>query len=69
VPDKPLEWSDFAMQLYEKLTGRGAEVTYEFDNLEIFVPDQHSEAPRHAKWKLNGTLRVRSRDTRAERGE
>jgi hypothetical protein len=59
----PLTWPDLAAQLYDKLTGRGAEITYEFENLEIFVPDEHHETPRFAKWKLNGVLRIRSRDS------
>ena len=27
------EWSDMAIELYDKLTGRGAEISYEFDNM------------------------------------
>ena len=31
-------WPDLAIGLYDKLTGRNAEITYEFDNMEIMVP-------------------------------
>lgn len=31
-------WPDLAIGLYDKLTGRGAEITYEFHNLQISVP-------------------------------
>lgn len=31
-------WSDLAIGLYDKLTGRGAEITYEFDQCEGQVP-------------------------------
>src|SRR4051812_24847416 len=31
-------WPDLAIGLYDKLTGRGAEITYEFQSLEISVP-------------------------------
>jgi len=26
-------WPDLAIGLYDRLTGRGAEITYEFDNM------------------------------------
>ncbi len=60
--DKPTTWPDLAADLYDKLTGRGAEITYEFQNLEIFVPATHDEAPRLARWKLNGIVKIRARD-------
>jgi hypothetical protein len=59
-----LTWPELAAQLYDKLTGRGAEITYEFENLEVFVPDTHVETPTFAKWKVNGVLKIRTRDTR-----
>jgi hypothetical protein len=55
-------WPDLAAALYDKLTGRGAEITYEFSNLEVFVPSQHSEDSPLARWKLNGLLKIRTRD-------
>jgi hypothetical protein len=30
-------WPDLAIGLYDKLTGRGAEITYEFQELEILI--------------------------------
>jgi hypothetical protein len=62
MADQPLSWPDLAVELYDKLTGRGAEITYEFDNMEVFVPSHHAENPEMAKWKLNGTLKIRTRD-------
>jgi hypothetical protein len=64
MTDNALTWPELAAQLYDKLTGRGAEITYEFQNLEVYVPDTHVEAPTFAKWKLNGVLKIRTRDTR-----
>jgi hypothetical protein len=64
MADAPLTWPELAAQLYDKLTGRGAEITYEFQNLEVYVPDTHSEEPTFAKWKVNGTLKIRTRDLR-----
>ncbi len=55
-------WSDMAIDLYDKLTGRGAEITYEFDKFEVQVPrDGTDDAPK-ARWGMNGTIRVRTRD-------
>jgi len=62
MADQPLTWPDLAIALYDKLTGRGAEITYEFDNLEVFVPSHHDESSTLAKWKLNGTVKIRTRD-------
>ena len=54
-------WPDLAIGLYDKLTGRGAEITYEFDNFDLYVPSR-TGAEDHAHWKMNGTIRVRTRD-------
>ena len=49
---------DLGMALYERLTGRGAAINYNFQDMEVEVPrDTGQDAPR-ATWKLNGTLRV-----------
>jgi hypothetical protein len=55
-------WSDLALSLYDKLTGRNAEIIYEFNDLEIFVPLVAAEDTAHAKWKVNGTLKIRTRE-------
>jgi len=60
----PQTWPDLAIGLYDKLTGRGAEITYEFDELDVSVPSQANGSASHASWKLNGTVRVRTRDVR-----
>ena len=57
-------WPDLAIGLYDHLTGRGAEITYEFDNMEVSVPSNASDDASYANWKLNGTLRIRTRDTK-----
>lgn len=53
-------WPDLAIGLYDKLTGRNAEITYEFENLEVWVPSGMGETAQHARWKLNGTLKIRT---------
>ncbi|GIW73607.1 MAG: hypothetical protein KatS3mg103_0129 [Phycisphaerales bacterium] len=55
-------WPDLAIGLYDRLTGRGAEIIYEFDNLKVFVPSGTGERATHAPWILNGTVRIRTRD-------
>jgi hypothetical protein len=62
MSDATLTWPDLAANLYDKLTGRGAEITYQFENMEIFVPSHVSENAQQARWKLNGTLRIRTKD-------
>lgn len=55
-------WPDLAIGLYDRLTGRGSEIVYEFDNFELFIPSSASEQAAHAKWRMNGTLKIRTRD-------
>ncbi|MDZ7636896.1 MAG: hypothetical protein U5J83_01345 [Bryobacterales bacterium] len=56
-------WPELAIGLYDKLTGRGAEITYSFEDFEVFVPSSADTNATHAKWRMNGTLRIRTRDT------
>ncbi len=63
--DHPMNWPELALGLYDKLTGRGAEITYQFENMDISVPSHVDENPKFAKWRLNGTLKVRTRDQSA----
>lgn len=55
-------WPDLAIGLYDKLTGRGAEITYEIENLSVEVPASASADSPRARWVLNGSLRIRTRD-------
>ncbi len=54
-------WPDLAIGLYDKLTGRGAEITYEFDDFDLYVPSG-TGSNAYAHWKMNGTIKVRTRD-------
>jgi hypothetical protein len=56
-------WPDLAISLYDKLTGRGAEITYGFENLEVMVPSGANSQAQYANWKINGILKLRARDT------
>ncbi|MEM7681500.1 MAG: hypothetical protein AAF288_06060 [Planctomycetota bacterium] len=55
-------WPDLAIGLYDRLTGRNAEITYDFDNLQVQVPSGTGTGAEHAKWVLNGTVKVRTAD-------
>jgi hypothetical protein len=55
-------WPDLLIGLYDKLTGRGAEITYEFQNLEISVPSSASASAIHAPWKISGVVKIRTKD-------
>jgi len=62
MADQTRDWSELAISLYDKLTGRNAEITYQADNMEVWVPSGVGDDADHAKWKVNGTLRIRARD-------
>jgi hypothetical protein len=55
-------WPDLAIGLYDKLTGRNAEISYEFDNLEVSVPSSASDDSSYATWKLNGSVKIKAAD-------
>lgn len=61
MQEETKNWPDLAMALYDKLTGRNAEVTYDFDNLELLVPSSSAPDAPQAKWRLNGTIRIRTK--------
>ena len=58
-------WPELAIDLYDKLTGRDAEISYSFDNFEIYVFSSTSPDALHAKWKVNGALRILTRSRTA----
>ena len=58
-------WPDLAIGLYDRLTGRNAEITYEAEGLEIAIPSAAADDAKHATWRVNGTLRIRTRDNGA----
>ena len=50
MSESPTTWPDLAASLFEKLTGRGAEIIYEFQNLEVHVPNVMGAEAKHAHW-------------------
>lgn len=55
-------WPDFAVSLYDKLTGRGAQISYEFVNFEVDIPSKMGQGASHAHWRMNGTINIRTSD-------
>ena len=55
-------WPDLAMGLYERLTGRNAEIAYELADMHVKVPSGTGPQAEHAEWILNGTLKIRTQD-------
>lgn len=55
-------WPELAIGLYDRLTGRGAEITYEFEDMEVDVPSKTGDDADYAHWRVDGTLRIRTRD-------
>jgi hypothetical protein len=60
--DETTTWPDLAVGLYDRLTGRGAEIIYEFDGMEVDVPNSTGEDAEHAHWRLDGTVRITTRE-------
>ncbi|MEQ8847018.1 hypothetical protein [Botrimarina sp.] len=55
-------WPELAISLYDRLTGRGAEITYEFDDLQVSVPSGVGGDAEHAQWRLKGAMKIRTQD-------
>jgi hypothetical protein len=51
-------WPELAIGLYDRLTGRGAEIVYEFEDMEVAVPSKTGEDADHAYWEVDGTVRI-----------
>ncbi len=55
-------WPELAIGLFDQLTGRGAEIIYDFQNLEVSVPSSASATAQHATWRVNGVMKIRTKD-------
>ncbi len=55
-------WPDLAIGLYDRLTGRNAEITYEFSNMQVQIPSGTGAKAEHAKWVLDGSVKIRTSD-------
>ena len=50
-------WPELAAGLYDKLTGRNAEITYDFDNLNVQVPSKVGSQEK-AEWTISGKVKI-----------
>ena len=56
------DWPSLAVGLYDKLTGRDAEISYEFSDFQVDIPSSTGDDAAHARWKLNGLLKIRTQN-------
>ncbi|MBA3238418.1 MAG: hypothetical protein H0T62_08760 [Parachlamydiaceae bacterium] len=59
---KEATWPDFAAGLYDKLSGRGSQITYEFNDLSLFIPSKLGNESDHFHWKMDGIVRISTQD-------
>jgi hypothetical protein len=55
-------WPDLAIGLYDRLTGRNAEISYDFVDMHVKIPSGTGPAAEHAEWVLSGTVRIHTAD-------
>ena len=63
IKSKATEWIDIISSLIDRLTGKEAIITYEFDNLEIDIPRASGPGGKElgsAKWIINGKLIIKA---------
>ena len=59
---RTVDWSDLGREMWSFLTGRKAQIDYQFVDMTVEVPrDTGANAPR-ATWKIDGTLRIATHD-------
>ncbi|MGE0243927.1 MAG: hypothetical protein AB7P56_08365 [Nitrososphaeraceae archaeon] len=60
---KSTQWVDLISALFDRLTGKEAVVTYEFDNLIVDIPRAAGPGGKElgsAKWTINGRLIIKA---------
>lgn len=60
--DHTTNWPDLAIAMYERLTGKHAQISYEFEDMHIKVPSRTGAKAEHAEWILSGTMKIRTSD-------
>lgn len=57
------QWADLISTLFDRLTGKEAVITYEFDNLVVDIPKAAGPGGKElgsAKWTINGRLIIKA---------
>lgn len=60
-------WPDFAAGLYDKLSGGGGKITYEFNDLNVFIPARLGNSD-HFHWKLSGSISIGTENNENQEG-
>lgn len=60
--EQTTNWPDLAIALYERLTGKHAQITYEFQDMHIKIPSGTGTQAEHAEWVLSGGLKISTTD-------
>ncbi|HEU0144784.1 MAG TPA: hypothetical protein VFQ47_08360 [Nitrososphaera sp.] len=66
------QWAEIVGQLLDRMTGKGASVTYDFDNLVIDIPRAQGPGGRDmggAKWTVNGKILITWEAHKTSEGE
>jgi hypothetical protein len=66
------QWAEIIGQLLDRLTGKGASVTYTFDNLVIDMPRAQGPNGRDvgsATWTINGKIVITAEAHQTELGQ
>ncbi len=61
-PEHTTTWPALAISLYDCLTGRNAEIAYEFQDMHVKIPSGTGPSAQHAEWVFSGILKIRTRD-------
>ena len=61
-------WAELMAELFDRLTGKGASVTYSFENFVVDIPK--AVGPRgqelgSAKWTVNGKIQITAESHRS----
>ena len=60
--EQTTNWPELAIGLYDRLTDRHAEITYEFVDMHVKVPSGTGSKAEHAEWVVSGTMKIRTED-------
>jgi hypothetical protein len=60
--EQTTNWPDLAIALSERLTGKHAQITYEFQDMHIKIPSGTGTQAEHAEWVFSGRLKISTTD-------
>ncbi|MEE2639805.1 MAG: hypothetical protein VX768_04205 [Planctomycetota bacterium] len=51
-------WPELAIGLFDQLTGKNAEINYQFNDFKVSVPSKAGAQAAHADWAISGNLSI-----------